>query len=397
MHMPPRAAQRGEICEPQSRVAEVVVLPAEMGEDMLSRFHNHCTPLYGGCVFSVPLPRTGAAAEQGAIEASVPTVLVTSRPPRYRIDYVDQLVGDDSEGRAPGGVALEFRTDPFRVHGVDVIHLTDISTVFGDHPGHDRERTRRAKRFVRLLRRRRIALVRTVHGEEASRGTSRAAAIVDEAATTVISLYPAAAADGRQTHVVGHSHLRDRFLGFPQEQSVAGRVLITAVSTLHPSYRAVLSVFGVAELPDWTLRIAGKVPVELEESYARTLADHTDAMALRNELLSDAACVSEVSQAEVVLVTAPETYESMSILMLALSLDRPVLVEDTAQTRSLADEVGSSWVRRHTGPVTAQALETALAALRQDPPTGRPNLDSRAPNVVSEQYHDVYRAAAAAR
>lgn len=348
-------------------------------------------------MFSVPLPRTGASTEQAAIEATVPTVLVTSRPPRYRIDYVDQLVGDDSEGRAPGGVALEFRTDPFRAHDVDVIHLTDITAVVGDHRTRDRERTRRAKRFTKFLRRRRIALVRTVHGEETSHGTSRSHAIVDEAATTVISLYPTAAADGRTARVIGHSHVRDRFLGFPQEQCVAGRVLITAVTTLHPACRAILNVFGVADLPGWTLRIAGKVPTELKDSYARTLADHSDTMALRNELLSDAASVSEVSQAEIVLVTAPETYESMSILMLALSLDRPVLVEDTAHTRSLAEEVGPSWVRRHTGPLTAQTLEAALAALREDPPTSRPNLDSRAPNLVSEQYHDVYRAAAAAR
>lgn len=345
-------------------------------------------------MFSVPLLRTGAATEQSATEASVPTTLVTSRPPRHGIDYVDQLVGDDSEGKAPGGVLLEFRTDPFRAHGVDVIHLTDITTVLGDHRTPDRERTRRAKRFAKLLRSRRIALVRTVHGEEAGLGSSRAEAIVDGAATTVLSLYPATAADGRATHVVGHSHVRDRFLGFPQEQCIAGRVLITAVKTLHPSYRATVNVFGVADLPYWTLRIAGKVPVELEDSYARTLADHIDTTTLRNELLSDAACVSEVSQAEIVVVTAAETYESQTIVMFALSLDRPVLIEDTAWSRSLAEEVGTSWVRRHAGPLTAHALETALGALRADPPTGRPNLDSRAPNLISAQYSAVYRAAA---
>lgn len=395
--MAPLSSQRFEIRESQSGVAEIVVLPAEMGEHMLSRFHNHCTPLYGGCVFSVPLPRTGAATEPGANEASVPTVLVTSRPPRHRLDYVDELVGDDSEGRAPKGVVLEFRTDPFRAHGVDVIHLTDITTVVGGPHTRARERTRRAKRFTKMLRRRGIALVRTVREVEATRAPSRAEAIVDAAATTVTSLDPATAADGRAALVIGHSHVRDRFLGFPHEESVAGRVLITAVTTLHPSSRPAANVFGVADLPGWTLRIAGKVPTELEEPFARTLADHTDTMSLRDELLSDAACVSEVSQAEIVLVTAATNHRSQSILMLALSMDRPVLVEDTPQTRSLADEVGTSWVRRHTGPLTAHALETELAALRADPPTGRPNLDSRDPNLISEQYNAVYRAAAAAR
>lgn len=348
-------------------------------------------------MFSVPLPRTGAATEPGATEASVPTVLVTSRPPRHRVDYVDELVGDDSDGRAPTGAVLEFRTDPFRANGVDVIHLTDLSTVIGGPRTSDRERTRRAKRFTRMLRRRGIALVRTVRETEADRVRSRAETILDAAAATVTSLDAVTAADGRATRVIGHSHLRNRFLGFPREEPVAGRVLITAGDTLHPSSRPATAVFGVADLPGWTLRLAGKVPLDLEDSYARTLADLTDMVSLRDELLSDAACVSEVSEAEIVLITAPTNHRSQIILMLALSLDRPVLVEDSPQTRSLAEEVGTSWVRRHVGPLTAQTLETELAAVRADPPIGRPRLDSRDPNLISEQYFAVYRAAATAR
>lgn len=348
-------------------------------------------------MFSVPLPRTGAATEPGATEASVPTVLVTSRPPRFRVAYVDQLVGDDSEGKAPKGVVLEYRTDPFRAHGVDVIHLTDITAVLGDRRTHERGRMRRAKRFTKFLRRRGIALVRTAHSEEASHETSRAEAIVDGAAVTVLSLHPMIAADGRQTQVVGHSHLRDRFLGFPSDESVTGRVLVTALTTLDPTCRTVPTVFGVADLPGWTLRIAGKTPADHERLYAGALADLIGTVSLRDELLSDASSVSEVSQAEIVLVTAPETYDAQCILMLSLSLDRPVLVEDTPQTRLLAEEVGPTWVRRHTGPLTAQSLETALAALRADPPTGRPNLDLRAPNLISAHYDAVYRTAAATR
>ncbi len=395
--MPSGAAQRLEVCEPECGVAEVVVLPTEMGEHLLSRFHNHCTPLYGGSVFSVPLPRTGAATEQEAADASVPTVLVTSRPPRYRVDYVDQLVGDDSDGRAPKEVVLEFRTDPFRTDGVDVIHLTDVTTVLGSHRSPERQRTRRAKRFTRMLRRRRIALVRTVRGGEATRAGSPAEAIIDAAATTVTSLSPLTAADGKPTLVIGHSHLRDRFLGFPQADPVAGRLLLTAMSALHSSTRAAIGVFGVADVPGWSLRIAGRVPMEYQDAYTHALADHTAAVSLRDEVLSDAASVHEVSQAELVIVPATTSYPSHAIIMLALSLDRPVLVEDSEQTAALAEEVGPSWVRRHSGPLTAHALETALTAFRAEPPTGRPNLDARAPNLISAHYSAVYRSAAATR
>lgn len=395
--MPSRPPQCVEIGEPQSGVTEVVVLPAELREDMLSRFPDHRTPLYGGSVFSVLPPSPGAAREQGETVRSVPKVLVTSRPPRHSLDYVDQLIGDDSEGRAPGGVLLEFRTDPWRARGVDVVHLTDVTTVIGGSHTPERARVRRAKRFAKLLRRRRIALVSTIHCEHTVQSPTRSEAILDDAAASVIALNTATTANGRAALVIGHSHLRDRFLGFPREGCTRGRVLITSSTTLHPAYERALKVFGIAALAGWTLRIAGGVPLELEDSYRRTIADHIETISLRNELLSDAARVAEISQAEIVVIAATETYEAQSILLLALSLDRPVLVEDTVHTRSLAEEVGVSWVRRHPGPLTAHALEAALTGLRADPPTGRPDLDSRDPNAISAQYTAVYRAAATGR
>ena len=339
----------------------------------------------------------GVGRDEGAALADDPTVLVTSRPPRHRVDYVDQLIGDDSAGEAPGGVQWEFRSDPSRTDGVDVVHLTDISTVIGGRRTSERERVRRAKRFVKLLRRRRIALVRTLHGEETLRPASRAEALLDRAAATVISLTTPTQSSGRSAVVIRHSHLRDRFLGFPTKESVRGRALITANGVLPTSYEAAVKVFGLAEASGWTLRIAGTVPLELADSYARTLADHPGTMSLREEALSDALHVTEISQAEIVIVTRAETYHGQSTVMLALSLDRPVLVEDTEQTRSLAEEVGSSWVRLYEGSLTAVTLEAALAALRADPPTVRPNLDARDPNSISAQYAAVLRAAAAGR
>nr|WP_194425475.1 hypothetical protein [Microbacterium aquimaris] len=218
--------------------------------------------------------------------------------------------------------------------------------------------------------------------------------IIDQAAASLVSLTATTSSTGHATVIIAHSHLRDRFLGFPRAESVPGRILITAHDELPAAYEAVVKVFAASDLPEWTLRIAGAVPAELEDSYTRTLADHTGAFSLRDEALSDAARVEEISQAELVVVAAPESNESQSIILLALSLDRAVLVEDTAAMRTLADEVGSEWVRRHPGALTADALETALLALRSSPPADRPNLDAREPNAISAQYTAVFRAAA---
>lgn len=330
-------------------------------------------------------------------ESATPRVFVTSRPPRHHLDYVDQLVGDDSSGHAPADVMREFGTDPFRARDVDVVHLTDIARAIGSHRVSEHERTRRAKRFVTLLRRRRIALVRTVRAEELERAPSRAEAIIDRAAVARVVLSATRSSHGSEFVVIAHSHLRDRFLGFPRGEAQPGRILMTPHIRFPGPDEAALKVFSAAELPTWTLRIAGDVPEDLRSSYARTLADHTETITLRDETLSDAVSVEEVGQSEIVLVTAPETYESQSTILLALSLERPVMVEDSRAMQLLADEVGAAWVRRYPGALTVESLETTLRAFRAAPPTDRPNLDAREPNAIASQYAAIFRAAAARR
>ncbi len=193
--------------------------------------------------------------------------------------------------------------------------------------------------------------------------------------------------------VIGHSHLRDRFLGYPRQQAIRGRLLMTSAGTLHVAHEAPLKVFAVAELSDCTLRVAGKIPASLAESFARTLGDHPHTVSIRDELLSDAERVMEISRAEVVVVAAPHTYDGQNTMILALSLDRPVLVEDTLATRQWAAEIGHDWVRLHSGRLTAQSLGTAIESLRSAPPAGRPDLGARDPNTVLAQYADAFRAA----
>ncbi|WP_394194650.1 hypothetical protein [Microbacterium foliorum] len=158
-----------------------------------------------------------------------------------------------------------------------------------------------------------------------------------------------------------------------------------------------MKVFAYADLPAHTLRIVGKIPSRLASSFARTLSVNSKTITLLDDTVSDAARVEEISKAALVIVEAPETDESMSTMLLALSLDRAVLVEDTPFTRDLAAEVGGSWVRLHPGRLTAVELEKALASFTKSPPTGTPDLDARDPDTVSQQFTAVYRSAAASR
>ena len=57
----------------------------------------------------------------------------------------------------------------------------------------------------------------------------------------------------------------------------------------------------------------------------------------------------------------------MRAALLALSLDRPVLVPANPVNDRLAEEVGPVWVQRYAGALTAEVLTSALAAVRSGP------------------------------
>lgn len=343
--------------------------------------------------------RLGRASPTGDERDATLKVLVSGRPPSHRLRYVDQILGDSSVSSPPVGIEFEYRDTPNGRDSVDVVHLTDSAAVLGNRRVPESEKVLRATAFTRALKRRRVALVRTVTADvdQDSRG-SRAEAILDSATSKYIThsshrTIPHA----REAALIPHAHLRFRFLGYPRGVAQAGRVLFVSPESFHSAYEAAMKVFAYANLPAHTLRIVGKIPSRLTSSFARTINLNSKTITLLDETISDAARVEEISKAELVVIVAPETDESMSTMLLALSLDRPVLVEDTPFTRDLAAEVGSTWVRLHSGRLTAATLEKALAALADTPPTGRPALDGRDPDTISQQFAAVYRSAAASR
>lgn len=326
-------------------------------------------------------------------------VLVSGRPPSHRLRYVDQILGDSSVSSPPFGIDFEYRDAPSGRDSVDVVHLTDSAAVLGNRRVPESEKVARATAFTRALKRRRVSLVRTVTADvdRDSRG-SRAEAILDRATSTYITHSAhRTVPQGREATLIPHGHLRFRFLGYPRGVAESGRLLFVTPDSFHSAYEAAMKVFAYADLPAHTLRIVGKIPSRLASSFARTISVNSKTITLLDDTVSDAARVEEISRAALVIVEAPETDESMSTMLLALSLDRPVLVEDTPFTRDLAAEVGDSWVRLHPGRLTAVELEKALASFTKSPPTGTPDLDARDPDTVSQQFTAVYRSAAASR
>ena len=86
-----------------------------------------------------------------------------------------------------------------------------------------------------------------------------------------------------------------------------------------------------------------------------------------DEYVTDDVLVREVTASELVVLPFANMTNSGSLL-LALSLDRPVLVPSQPMTEQLAAEVGPGWVLTYAGPLEPAVLLDALAAARRSPP-----------------------------
>lgn len=302
--------------------------------------------------------------------------------------YVDQIVGDDLSE-----TEFTFFMGSYRARDVDVVHFHDVDAFLGGRDTKPAARVVAATEAAEDLQDRGVALVRTVVGPQ--RGDDEALAILDRVTSTFVVLDEATPApDPRRTVLIPHAHHRDRFLGYPRGEQVPGRLLCIARADVGRVAEGALKVFSVTDTPDLSLRVAGEEDPTLETLLPRAIRRSPGRVTARTETLSDAEVIREVDGAELVILPSLDSLVDLGMLFTVLSMDRPVLLPDGPAARRLAEEVGPGWVLTHDGPITAEALDEAVAALRGTERGTRPNLDGRDFDTTVAAYAEVYRAAA---
>lgn len=149
-----------------------------------------------------------------------------------------------------------------------------------------------------------------------------------------------------------------------------------------------LDVFDEDRTFQHSLRISGNAdPGELKDRILR-------ACTVDNRITSNLAYLdevdlhSEIRDSKMVVLPYEEMFNS-GALLLALSLDRPVVAPRTPTTEELADEVGSHWVFLYDGELTSQVLSQSL---RKCPPPGSsPDLSRRDWKRLGEDYRLAYQ------
>jgi beta-1,4-mannosyltransferase len=203
---------------------------------------------------------------------------------------------------------------------------------------------------------------------------------------------------GQPARTIRHGHYRDWFAGYPGRAVVPGQVGYVGLIRRYKGVESLIEAFRATDgiMPGLTLRVGGKPSTP---ELARALADaaHADPrIGLDLHFLSDPELVELVSSSELVVLPHRAMHNSGSTLA-ALSLDRPVLVPESAVNAELADEVGPGWVFCYRGTLAGEDIVRTLTEIRQHPAPTAPDLSRRDWDQVGADHVAAYRAALAAR
>lgn len=324
-------------------------------------------------------------------------VLHSLAPPDGTTKYVDQM----TEG-APDDVDVSYFSWKRAITGrYDLLHLHWPEFLLRGKTARVRLGKRQAMRATLLLARvRRVPIVRTVHNlyphEDGGRAERRLLHAVDRQTDVFIRLNPTTELEPWMSGVtILHGHYRDRFAEHRGGDREAGLILYFGIIRPYKNVEKLIEVFGDAQRPGQRLRIVGSPSPDLRERIT-ALAAQNDAISTSLAFVEDAELVREIGAASLVVLPYAEMHNSGAALV-ALSLDRPILVPRTPSNSALAEEAGDEWVIQYDGELTPDALSAAIDAADAIPRDARPRLEGRDWDEVGRRHRDVYRRALLAK
>lgn len=225
------------------------------------------------------------------------------------------------------------------------------------------------------------AVVRTRHNIQPHSSRTRFQQLldawVDRLTTATIRLNDSTECiPGRPATTILHGHYRDWYARNPVQQKIPGRIGYFGLIRDYKGVENLLSAFLNTDLPGLTLSIAGKPSSSTMTERLHSMAQGNPVVDLDLRFLSDAELVQAVSAAELIVLPYALMHNSGAALA-ALSLNRPILVPDTAANRMLSVEVGEGWVHLFSGVLDLRDLESAVRSHREKPPVGEPDLSAR--------------------
>lgn len=253
--------------------------------------------------------------------------------------------------------------------------------------------------FMLRLKLSEIPVARTLHNLEPHEGASGVERfllrMLDHRTTVWIRINETTPSRPPRTVTVPHGHYRDWFSGFAVPPSVPGRLLYFGLIRPYKGIEALLDGFHAVDVwrsAGMSLRIVGHPSTEQlrERIEAATRADERINALL--DYVDDETLAAEIGRAEIVVLPFLKMHNSGSLL-LALSLNRPVLVPRNAANTALADEVGPGWVYLYDGELCETSLLSALQRVGTDERAPLPDLSRRDWAEAGADHYQAYNAA----
>ncbi len=191
--------------------------------------------------------------------------------------------------------------------------------------------------------------------------------------------------------LIPHGHYRGRYPDLVGAVQQPGRLLYFGLIRPYKGVDALLAAFTALADPSLTLRLVGR-PIAGWREPVEAACRRDPRITARLEFVADAVLAEEVRRAELVVLPFRSMVNSGTILV-ALSLDRPVLVPRTPANELLAQEVGSGWIHVFEGPIRADHLRETVDAVRASPPASPPRLDGRDWASIGQRHLEAYQLA----
>ena len=180
-----------------------------------------------------------------------------------------------------------------------------------------------------------------------------------------------------RTVTIPHGHYRDWFdCAEPRTSQDVRSLLFFGQIRPYKGVERLLRAFALVDRRDITLRVVGQPGDDSLRSGIEQLASRDGRVSAVLRAVPDETLAAEISRADLVVLPYEEMHNS-GALLLALSLDRPVLVPRNAVTGALAHEVGASWVTMFDPPLDASTLGQALDEIGRAERAGSPDLSGR--------------------
>lgn len=252
--------------------------------------------------------------------------------------------------------------------------------------------------FIIRVRLTRSAIVRTVHNvrphEPGSDFENLVLAALDRATTIWVVLNPTTPTPEKAwTRLIPHGHYRDWY-AMPSETTIPGRILTFGLQRSYKGTGTLIQAFLELDRSEEELRICGKPATEGDRQDISRLSKDAPGVSADLRFLSDDELTREIAQAEVIVLPYQGIHNSGAAL-LALSLNRPIVVPKSPTTTLLALEFGQSWVHTYDGPMTPETLAHALTTIRSSPRDSELDMSTRdwqaLARLLEQAYEDAMR------